>query len=225
MRTIGYIRVSTEQQNLDQQKHLLFTYAQQHKFLIDEFIEVEVSSQKSQKDRKIDLLLEKLQAGDRLLVAELSRLGRNMLETLNMIDLLIQNQIAIIFVRQPELSTIGGHGKLLSAVYSYFAEAEQKYISMRTKQGLAALKAAVKELGRPKGSQNKKARVLDPYKDQIIKYLNIGISMSSIVMIINNQLQKPITYCAYIYYIKNDSQLNLIYEDRKIKKRTLDKAG
>jgi len=53
MRTIGYIRVSTEQQNLDQQKHLLFTYAQQHKFLIDEFIEVEVSSQKSQKDRKI----------------------------------------------------------------------------------------------------------------------------------------------------------------------------
>ena len=38
MRTIGYIRVSTEQQNLDQQKHLLFTYAQQHKFLIDEFI-------------------------------------------------------------------------------------------------------------------------------------------------------------------------------------------
>ena len=75
-----------------------------------------------------------------------------------------QNQIAIIFVRQPELSTIGGHGKLLSAVYSYFAEAEQKYISMRTKQGLAALKAAGKELGRPKGSQNKKARDLTSTK-------------------------------------------------------------
>ena len=53
MRTIGYIRVSTDQQNLDQQKHLLLTYAQQHKFLIDEFVAVEVSSQKSQKDRKI----------------------------------------------------------------------------------------------------------------------------------------------------------------------------
>jgi len=118
MRTIGYIRVSTDQQNLEQQKHLLLAYAQQHKFLIDEFVAAEVSSQKSQKDRKIDLLLEKLQAGDQLLVAELSRLGRNMLETLNMIDLLMQNQIAIIFVRQPELSTIGGHGKLLSAVYS-----------------------------------------------------------------------------------------------------------
>lgn len=188
MRTIGYIRVSTDQQNLEQQKHLLLTYAQQHKFLIDEFVAVEVSSQKSQKDCKIDLLLEKLHAGDRLLVVELSRLGRNMLETLNIIELLIQNQIALIFVRQPELSTIGAHGRLLSAVYGYFAEAEQKYISMRTKQGLAALKAASKELGRPKGSKNRKARVLDPYKDQIIKYLDLGISMASIVIIINNQL-------------------------------------
>ena len=76
-----------------------------------------------------------------------------------------------------------------------------------------------------KGMLNKKARVLDPYKDQIIKYLNIGISMSSIVTIINNQLQKPITYCAYIYYIKNEPQLNLIYEERKIKKRKLYKAS
>ena len=225
MRTIGYIRVSTDQQNLEQQKHLLLTYAQHHKFLIDEFVAVEVSSQKSQKDRKIDLLLEKLQAGDQLLVAELSRLGRNMLETLNMIDLLLQNKIAIIFVRQPELSTTGAHGRLLSAVYGYFAEAEQKYISMRTKQGLAALKAAGKELGRPKGSQNKKARVLDQYKDQIIKYLNMKISISSIVIIINNQLDKPLTYCAYIYHIKNEPQLNLIYEERKTKKLKLAKVS
>ncbi len=38
IRTIGYIRVSTDQQNLEQQKHLLLAYAQQHKFLIDEFV-------------------------------------------------------------------------------------------------------------------------------------------------------------------------------------------
>ena len=72
---------------------------------------------------------------------------------------------------QPELSTIGSHVQLLSVIVQ---KAGQKYISMRTKQGLAALKAAGKELGRPKGSQNKKARVLDPYKDQIIKYLKFN---------------------------------------------------
>ena len=58
---------------------------------------------------------------------------------------------------QPELSTIGSHVQLLSVIVQ---KAGQKYISMRPKQVLAVLKVAGKELSRPKGSQNKKARVL-----------------------------------------------------------------
>ena len=41
MKVIAYTRVSTDQQDLDKQRHLLLSYAQQHKYLIDEFIEVE----------------------------------------------------------------------------------------------------------------------------------------------------------------------------------------
>jgi DNA invertase Pin-like site-specific DNA recombinase len=52
-------------------------------------------------------------------VAELSRLGRNMLETLNIINQLSETGVKIIFVRQPELSTTGSHAKLLLAIYSY----------------------------------------------------------------------------------------------------------
>ncbi len=47
MRTIGYIRVSTEEQDLSKQKHLLLEYSQQQHVLIDEFIEVEMSSRKT----------------------------------------------------------------------------------------------------------------------------------------------------------------------------------
>jgi DNA invertase Pin-like site-specific DNA recombinase len=47
--------------------------------LINEFINVEVSSRKNTKERRIDELLAKLQKGDTLIVAELSRLGRNLL--------------------------------------------------------------------------------------------------------------------------------------------------
>jgi hypothetical protein len=57
------------------------------------------------------------------------------------------------FVRQPELSTAGPHGKLLLAIYSYFAEVEREFISVRTQQGLAAARATGKRLGRPKGAQ------------------------------------------------------------------------
>jgi DNA invertase Pin-like site-specific DNA recombinase len=157
--------------------------------------------------RKIDLLLEKLSAGDTLLVAELSRLGRNMLEVLNLVNKMIGEKINLVFVRQPELSTTGSHGKLLFAIYSYFAETEREFISVRTKQGLAAARAAGKLLGRPPGARNKAARKLDAYKDQIEKYLKMGLSISAVRKIINSQLEKALSYSAYVFFIKRDGDL------------------
>jgi DNA invertase Pin-like site-specific DNA recombinase len=202
MKILGYIRVSTDHQDLSKQKHLLLEYSQQQRLIIDEFVEVEVSSRRSTKERRIDELLSKLGTGDRLLVAELSRLGRNMLETLNIINELSEKGISITFVRQPELSTTGSHAKLLLAIYSYFAEAEREFISIRTKQGLAAARAQGKQLGRPKGSRNRKSRVLDPFRSAIRDYIKQKISLSSIRKLINPQLPKPLTYNAYRYYVE-----------------------
>lgn len=203
MRTIGYIRVSTEDQDLSKQKHLLLEYSQQQHILIDEFIEVEISSRSSPSQRRIDELFAKLRAGDRVIVAELSRLGRNMLETLNIINELNQKGIVIAFIRQPELSTTGSHSKLLLAIYSYFAETEREFISIRTKQGLAAAKASGRRLGRPRGSRNRKQRVLDPFKTMIEHYLNQRVPIASIAKIINPQLDKPLSYNSYKYYIQH----------------------
>lgn len=207
MQVIAYTRISTDQQDLEKQKHLLLDYAQKQGWLINEFIEVAVSSKKSTKIRKIDELTEKLKKGDVLLVAELSRLGRNMLETLNIINTLSEKGIKIVFVRQPELSTNSTHAKLLLAIYSYFAESEREYISIRTKQGLAAAKAQGKQLGRPKGSKNKKGRILDKHKSAIKKYLELGVTISDITKIINDLLDAPITYNAFKYFIKHDEDL------------------
>jgi DNA invertase Pin-like site-specific DNA recombinase len=206
MKVIGYIRVSTEKQDADKQEHLLLEYAQRHKLLIDEFITIEISSRKNTKERRIDELKAKLQPGDTLLVAELSRLGRNMLETLNIINELSQNEVKLVFVRQPELSTTGPHTKLLLAIYSYFAEAERDFISVRTKQGLAAARAKGKLLGRPKGSKNKE-RVLDPYKADIKHYLQLGLNLAAIRKIINPQLEKPITYNSFKYFVQHEAEL------------------
>ena len=207
MKTIAYCRISTSQQDLEKQKHLLLEFAQQNQWLIHEFIEVEVSSRKNQQARKIDILLEKLKQGDRLLVAELSRLGRNMLETLNIINTLTERKIKIVFIRQPELSTNNHHSKLLLAIYSYFAESEREYISIRTKQGLAAAKAQGKQLGRPKGSKNKKGRALDIYRADLKRYLELKLSITSIMKIINPQLSQPLSYHTYRYYIQHDDDL------------------
>ena len=215
MKVIAYTRISTDQQDLDKQKHLLLDYAQRQGWLIDEFIEVAVSSRQHASKRKIDVLSEKLGEGDVLLVAELSRLGRNMLETLNIINALSEKGVKLVFVRQPELSTTATHAKLLLAVYSYFAEAERDYISIRTKQGLAAAKAKGVKLGRPKGSKNKKGRVLDAHKPLIKKYLELGVNLSSITKIVNDLLEKPITYNTVKYFVQHDQELAILWKEAK----------
>ena len=205
MLTVGYIRVSTDEQDLSKQRHLLLEYAQQQHIIIDQFIEAEVSSRKTPKERRISELEDLLKEGDHLLVAELSRLGRNMLQTLNIINVLSERGIRITFVRQPELSTTGAHGKLLLAIYSYFAEAERDYISLRTKQGLAAARASGSILGRPKGVKNKMSK-LTPFTDQISEYRRLGLSLNAIRLLINPLLPKPATYNTFKYFVKNLAQ-------------------
>jgi DNA invertase Pin-like site-specific DNA recombinase len=202
---VGYIRVSTEQQSASNQKHKILEYAQTHKFVIDEFIEIEVSSNKSQKERLIDQLFEKMKRGDTLICTELSRLGRNMIEVLNLIERFNNSQIQLIFTNQPELSTNQNEAlsSLLLAIYGYFAQTEREMISERTKQGLAVARASGKILGRPKGSRNKE-RVLDPYKKEIKNYLKLELSQTSILKLINSQMEKPISLTAFRYYLKSE---------------------
>ena len=209
MKVIGYIRVSNEKQDFESQKHLLLDYAQHNKLLINDLLSVEMSSRENTKDRRIDELLVRLSDGDTLLVAELSRLGRNMLETLIIINALSEKGVKLIFVRQPELSTTGQHGKLLLAIYSYFAETEREFISMRTKDGLKAAKADGKLLGRPKGSKSRN-RKLVPFHDQIQGYLALRLSLTAILKILNNQLAEPVTYNTLKYYVTHEEALQAL---------------
>jgi len=214
MKTIGYIRISTDKQDAQKQEHLLLKHAQQYEMQIDQFISVEMSSRKSTRERRIDELMNELTAGDKLLVAELSRLGRNMFEVIEIINRLGQKGVEIVFVRQPELSTAGPHRKLLLAIYSYFAEAEREFISLRTKQGLAAARAKGKQLGRPKGSRDKH-RALDPYRITIKEHLQMRVPLRRIQDIINPQLSRPLSYTAYRYFVKQDPELLSLWKAAK----------
>ncbi|WP_121628913.1 recombinase family protein [Poseidonibacter antarcticus] len=208
---IGYIRVSTEQQSMKNQKHKLLEYAQINKLVIDEFIELEISSKKSQKDRLLDNIFEKLTNGDIFICTELSRLGRNMLEILNLIEKFNELGIKLIFTNQPELSTNKNEAlsSLLLAIYGYFAQTEREIISERTKQGLAAARASGKILGRPKGVKNK-VRILDPFKEEIKKYLEIGLMQTNILKLINSKLEKDISLTTLRYFISTDTDLKII---------------
>ncbi len=206
---LGYIRVSTDKQDNQKQKHLILEYAQEHDFKINDFIEVEESSRKTEQKRKITELKERLKKDDTLIVAELSRLGRNMLETMNLIQELNDTGVKLIFIRQPELSTFNtAHSKLLLAIYSYFAESEREFISLRTKQGLAAAKASGKILGRPKGSKARSK--FEKHHETIKELLLKDVSITAIYKIIGDG-----SYMGIRNYIKDNKELNQILTQNK----------
>ncbi|KJU83879.1 resolvase domain-containing protein [Candidatus Magnetobacterium bavaricum] len=176
---VAYLRVSTGKQDLNNQKLELHEYAYKHNIKIDEFFEIEVSSRKSTKERKIDKLLEYLQEGDLLIVSELSRLGRSVGQVIQIIDALIKASVKFIAVK--ESIRINGkqdiQTKTMITMFALFAEIERDLISERTKQGLIAAKEKGKMLGRPKGSGTSK---LDKFKPEIEALLNNGSTKSFI---------------------------------------------
>lgn len=177
---IAYLRISTDEQNLQSQKLELHEYAHKNDFKIDDFIEAEISSRKTPKERKINFLLDdKLKSGDLLIVSELSRLGRSVGQVIQIIDNLIKKQIRFIAVK--EAIKVDGkqdiQTKTMITLFGLFAEIERDLISERTKQGLNAARAQGKILGRPKGPGKSK---LDQYKPEMVALLNNGSSKTFI---------------------------------------------
>src|SRR3954462_6797388 len=154
MKTVAYLRISTGSQELANQKLAVLDYARQERFAIDRFVEAQVSSRKGRDQRRVEELLGGLTAGDRLVVSELSRLGRSLGQVIQLVDELVKRKVRFIAIKEAirfegkqDMQT-----KVMIALFGLFAEVERDLISERTKEGLAAARAKGRLLGRPKGS-------------------------------------------------------------------------
>ena len=130
-------------------------------------------------------MLGTLQPGDRLLVSELSRLGRSLSQVIRIVETLVRRKIRFIAIKeaiefdgQQDLRT-----KVMIALFGLFAEVERDLISERTKEGLAAAKAKGKLLGRPKGALG--TSKLDGKEQDIRALLDKDVSKSSIAKILD----------------------------------------
>lgn len=182
MKTLAYLRISKNTQDIDNQHLAILDYAHKNKIEIDEFIEIGISSRKTPKERKIDELLENLDSGDRLVVSELSRLGRSVGQIIQIVDHLIKKQVIFIAVKE-NIKLNGSQDiqtKVIVTLFSLFAEIERDLISERTRHGLAAAKAKGKQIGRPKGSFKSR---LDGKEDEIRELLEKKVSKASIAKI------------------------------------------
>src|SRR3954462_7229514 len=159
-------------------------YARQQHFTVDRFVEAQVSSRKDPAQRGIEDLPGTLAAGDRLIVSELSRLGRSLGQVIRIVDELVKRKVrfvaikeAIRFEGKQDMQT-----KVMVALFGLFAEVERDLISERTKEGLAGTRAKGRLLGRPRGSLG--TSKLDGKEEEIRVLLEKQVSKASIAKIL-----------------------------------------
>ena len=161
MKTVAYLRVSTPQQDVGSQRLAILEYARKHDFRIDDFIEATASGQASEKRRRLDELMNVLQRGDRLVVSELSRLGRSLGQIVAILDALAKAGVAFVAMKE-----------------NIRIEGQRDLISERTREGLAKARASGQKLGRPKGSLG--VSRLNGKEDDIRRFLELGLPKTAI---------------------------------------------
>ncbi len=170
-KTVSYLRVSTEDQDTEKNKASILKFANDRDFGKVHFVEEKVSGTRSWKERKIKRVIDELGEGDRLIVPELSRLGRSMLEIMEIMAVAKEKGISIYDVKNKWELNGSIQSKVMAMVFSIAAEIERDLISKRTIEGLRAARAQGKLLGRPKGPGKSK---LDKYQEEIIALLKTG---------------------------------------------------
>ena len=176
-KTIAYLRVSTDEQDLEKNKFDILQVANEKGLGKVEWVEETVSGRVSWKKRQIAAVLEELQSGDNLIVSELSRLGRSMLECMEILSIASQKGIHIYAVKGNWQLDNSIQSKIIAMSFSMAAEIERDLISQRTKEALAARKKNGVKLGRPRGSGKSK---LDPYRPEIEALLANGSTQTFI---------------------------------------------
>lgn len=170
-RTIGYLRVSTQEQDLEKNKADILALANDKALGQVEWVEEKVSGVQDWRKRKLGEVLESLKGGDVIIVSELSRLGRSTLQILEIMKLAKEKGIAVYAVKGRWSLNGSMESKIVLTMLAMVSEIERDLISERTKEALRARKAAGVKLGRPKGPGKSK---LDVHREEIIALLKNG---------------------------------------------------
>lgn len=157
---IGYIRVSTDKQNLQLQEDSL-KKANCYKIFHDVASGVKVDRPGLKK------CLNYTREGDTLVVWKSDRLGRSTVDLLNIVDDLRKRNIAFKSLTEDLLDTTSSNGRLVFGIFALLAEHERDRIRERTMAGLASARARGRNGGRPKVlTEEKKALAFEALQNR-----------------------------------------------------------
>lgn len=175
----GYIRVSTDKQTIENQRFEIKNYCKARRICIDEWIEETISATRKLDERKFGILLKRMEQGDTLVVSELSRLGRNLMQIMHILHDCMERDLKVYSVKERYELGNNINSKVLAFAFGLSAEIERNLISQRTKEALARKKAEGVILGRPVGRKSTKTK-LSGKEREILRMLSKNHSYSSI---------------------------------------------
>ena len=175
----AYLRVSTDRQDVENQKSGIIEYAAARNIRIDKFIEDVVSGTKDWQKRALGTIIESAKAGDILLFAEVSRVARSTLQCLQVLQIAADKQLVVHVAKQQMIFDNSLNSKIIATTLSLASEIERTFISMRTKEALKKAKENGKILGRPKGKKSTNAKLAANH-DQVASLLKDKVSVSAI---------------------------------------------
>ena len=171
MKTFAYLRVSTIDQDLEKNKNDILRLANEKRLGNVEFVEEKISGKVSWKKRKIFDVIQNVNKGDNIIVSELSRLGRSMLECMEILSIATQKEVSVYAIKGNWHLDNSIQSKIIAIAFSMASEIERELISQRTKEALRVRKENGMKLGRPPGKGKSK---LDKYQPEIEALLKNG---------------------------------------------------
>ena len=185
MKTVAYIRVSGSKQDLESQKMAVMKFAEKERFFIDEYIESVVSTKSKKQEIEFSSVLSSLGAGDRLIISELSRMGRTLGVIIKQVDKILSQKINLVAIKENIKIEDGKQDiqtKMMVSMFGLFAEIERDLNSQRTKEGIERARKRGAKIGRPKGRKSKSK--LDGHEQVICTYLDKRISKAGIARLL-----------------------------------------
>lgn len=192
----AYIRISTDKQIKENQKFEIENFAKEKGLAIDSWVSEQVTGTKAAKERRLGPLLKKMKKGDTLILSEISRLGRNLMSIMSMLNLCMTKETLVLTVKEKYELGNNINSQVLAFAFGLSAQIERDLISQRTKEGLARRKAAGQKLGRQKGEKITHYK-LDKKAELISRMLAEGSSKAAIcrklkchLVTLNNHLER-----------------------------------
>lgn len=156
----AYIRVSTAEQSGSSQEYEIRQWAERQGVEIGKWEVESVSGTVPPGKRKLGRLIRRMKADDLLVCTEISRLGRNMLMIMSILNDCASRGVRIHTIKDNFDLNNNINSKIIAFAFALAAEIERNLISQRTREALADRKAAGAKLGRPVGSCKNREAVL-----------------------------------------------------------------